>query len=158
MGTGKSTIGHGLSKRLDWSFIDSDHEVVEAAGLSIPEIFALHGEEAFRDLETETLADLVHHSNRVIATGGGIIQRETNRRLIADNGFVVWLTASQEAILERVLRNRNRPLVQTADPAKTVQELLLQRDPLYQSIADLKVDTSLLSPGRIVSAILRALQ
>lgn len=157
MGTGKSTIGHGLSKRLDWPFIDSDHEVVEAAGLSIPEIFSLHGENSFRDLETETLAGLVQQTNRVIATGGGIIQREANRRLIAENSFVIWLTASHEAILERVLRNRNRPLVQTADPAQTVRDLLRQREPLYAEIANLKVDTSLLSPGRIVSAILRAL-
>lgn len=157
MGTGKSTIAHGLSRRLDWPFVDTDHAVVEAAGLSIPEIFALHGEAAFRDVESETLATVLRQPKQVVATGGGIIERERNRHLMTAHGFVVWLTASQDAILERVLRNQNRPLVQTADPAATVRDLLAKREPLYESIANLKVDTSLLSPRHIVSAILKAL-
>ncbi len=157
MGTGKSTIGHGLSRRLKWPFVDTDHQVVENAGLSIPEIFALHGEEAFREVESETLEQILQQPGQVVATGGGIIQREQNREMLKNAGFVIWLMASEAAILNRVLRNRKRPLVQTADPAATVRRLLAEREPLYASIADLKVDTSQLGPQRVVTSILRAL-
>lgn len=144
MGSGKSSIGRILATKLGFHFLDTDAMVVEAAGMQITEIFALKGEEGFRDYESRTLDFLMQRQARaaVIATGGGIVTRPANVPLMHQLGFVVQLTACEEVIFERVSRNKARPLLHTPNPRETVSQLLAQRAPLYAAAADFVVDTS----------------
>lgn len=142
MGTGKTTVGRKVARSLGFQFVDTDDQIVGAAGISIPEIFAQAGEEAFRNLETEALEKCLRGAHgRVVATGGGIVVRKKNRELLKASGFVIWLQASVEVIIDRVIRNQNRPLVATDDPLETITKLLEERDQLYQSVADLAIET-----------------
>ena len=156
MGTGKSTIAYHLGKRMKRPVLDTDALVVEKAGLPITEIFFLHGEVAFRDIESEVLAELSATKNSVVATGGGIVVREGNLQLIRTLGFVVWLTAPEDEILQRVTRTKHRPLVREPNAAQVVHDLLTSRLPLYERAAHFTVDTSLDRPTRIATKILRA--
>lgn len=144
MGTGKSCVGQLVARSLGWKFVDTDDLIVEAAGCSIPEIFAdpERGETWFRDLETRVLREAVAGSEQVIATGGGIVVREENRDILAGGGFVFWLHASVDAIYERVRHNRNRPLLHTEDPKQTISDLLDEREPLYLASAHDQVDST----------------
>jgi shikimate kinase len=141
MGTGKTTIGKIASERLGLEFVDTDDLIVEAAGEPIPKIFERLGEEGFRKIETEVLGGLAGRGGRIIATGGGIVTRPENQRLLQKLGFVVWLSATVETIFERVSLNRDRPLLYTDDPLQTITNMLAEREPLYRSTADLKVET-----------------
>ncbi len=145
MGSGKSSIGRSMAKRLGFQFLDTDQLVVERSGSTIPRIFAERGEEAFRTLETEAIESLRHFSRCIIATGGGAVVRERNRRLLRELGFVVCLTASEEVIYERVTRNTKRPLLQTENPRETLHELLATRRVLYEEAAQFSLDTTELS-------------
>jgi len=142
MGSGKTSVGRLVAQRLGFQFVDTDAVVVERAGMQISEIFARHGEPWFRDHETSALGSLSILNRSVISTGGGIVLRPKNRELLQELGFVVWLTASEDIIFERVSRNKKRPLLQTADPRRTVHELLEQRHDLYQGTAQFKVDST----------------
>jgi shikimate kinase len=142
MGTGKSTIGRRLADRAGLPFEDTDDLIVGRAGLPIPEIFRLHGETAFRDVEHEVLAGLDPTHPRILSTGGGIVLQERNRALLRRLGFVVWLTADEAEILRRVSRNRNRPLVQGDNPRETIRRLLAERAPLYRATADWSLETT----------------
>ena len=160
MGSGKSTVGRALARLLGWEFVDTDAEIVRAAGgKSIPHIFAEQGEAAFRDRETDAIRTVCARENCVIATGGGAILRAENRQLL-QAGLVVWLTARAEVVVARVEAARNlRPILGGADadtPLLThVLTLLGQRGPLYQAAAQLIVDTSDLLPDALAKQIAR---
>ncbi len=159
-GTGKSTVGRSLAAALNWSFVDCDEEVERLAGRSIAEIFAQEGEEGFRERESAVLRSICHREECVIATGGGVVLRESNRLLLREAGWVVWLRAEPETILSRLQRDPSTP---SRRPALTGQgglgeicTLLVQRTPLYAAVADHVLDTDHLSPPALVAAILTA--
>jgi shikimate kinase len=156
MGCGKSSIGRKLHEQLGYQFIDTDQCIEQRRKQSIPQIFAKDGEEAFRDLESSLLQELADSppDNRIISTGGGIVLREANRKLLRELGFVVWLKASAEEILNRTSRNSNRPLLQTEDPKAAITEMMVQRSPLYKEAAHLELDTGNLDIEETCAGIL----
>ena len=154
MGSGKTSIGRLVAQRLGFRFIDTDAVIVERVGMPIAEIFAQHGEAWFRDQETAALHSLEVLDRVVISTGGGIVLREENRTLLGELGMVVWLTASEDVIFERVSRNKKRPLLQTADPRATVHELLEQRRPLYEEAAQLTLDSTALAHSAVADTVI----
>lgn len=156
MGSGKSSIGRAAAHRLGFQFVDTDALVIERAGLEISEIFARHGEDHFRDLETRVIESLSPFTRYVIATGGGAVLREQNRQLLRELGYVVLLTASPEIIYERVGRSTKRPLLQTADPKAVIARLLAERAPAYDATAHLTIDTSALSRDQTVDQLCTA--
>ena len=145
-----------MAGRLGFQFVDTDQIIVARAGMPISQIFAKHGEEHFRDLETAALESLGQQRRCVIATGGGVVMKERNRALLKALGFVVWLTASEEVIFSRVSRNDKRPLLQTEDPRRTIRELLAARGPLYESAAEFTLDTSEFSHDEAADAVIAA--
>jgi shikimate kinase len=141
MGAGKTTVGRVIARRLGRRFIDSDEAIEARCGVKIPVIFEIEGEEGFRARERSVIDELSSLPGIVLATGGGVVLAEENRRRLAERGTVIYLRA-QPADLSRRLRNdRNRPLLRTADPLKRLEELYAQRDPLYSEVADIVVDT-----------------
>ena len=157
MGAGKSTIGRRLAARLRLPFLDADIEIEAAAGMSIPDIFATHGEPYFRDGEARVIARLLDGGPAVIATGGGAFMREETRIRIRDKAVSLWLKADVDTIMKRVKRRADRPLLQTEDPAATVSRLLEQREPVYQS-ADLTIASRDVPHDRIVEECIDALR
>ncbi|CBL45918.1 Shikimate kinase I protein [gamma proteobacterium HdN1] len=141
MGAGKSTIGRQLAALLRYEFVDSDHEIEARTGADIPWIFDVEGEEGFRKREEAVIDDLTQRQHIVLATGGGAILREANRRAMSARGVVVYLKTSIEQQLARTARDRNRPLLQTENPRKVLTELMAIRDPLYSEIADYVIET-----------------
>lgn len=157
MGCGKSTIARQLGKLLGYTVIDVDAEIEAKAGMPIPAIFEARGEEFFRLLEAAVLQEIGARPGRfIIATGGGVIGRKRNRSLVKQLGYVVWLQVSRETILERTRRSRDRPLLQTDDPAEKIDTLLREREPLYREVADLELDTSELDAEEIACGILES--
>lgn len=157
MGVGKSTVGRRLATRLRLPFADADHEIeVAHAGMTIPEIFADHGEPYFRDGEARVIARLLDSSPGVLATGGGAFMREETRDRIRAKAVSIWLRADADVILRRVKRRVDRPLLQTDDPAATIQRLIDLRYPVYAS-ADLTVLSRDEPHDRIVSECIDAL-
>ncbi len=156
MGSGKSAVGRLVAKRLRFRFVDTDALIVERAGMPISDIFAQLGEEHFRDLETAVLESLGNARQCVISTGGGAVVKERNHAILKSLGFVVWLTASEEVIFERVARNDKRPLLQTANPRETISQLLAVRRPLYESVADFTLDTTTFSHDAAAEAVMVA--
>jgi shikimate kinase len=157
MGAGKSTIGRRLAARLNLPFVDADTEIEAAAGMTIPEIFELHGEPHFRDGEARVIARLLEAGPAVLATGGGSFMREETRRRIAEKAVSIWLKADPDIIMRRVRRRADRPLLQTADPAATVSRLLSEREPVYQ-YADLTIASRDIPHDKIVEECIEALQ
>jgi shikimate kinase len=156
MGAGKSTIGRRLAGRLRLPFLDADVEIEAAASMSIPEIFATHGELYFRDGEARVIARLLDNGPAVIATGGGAFMREETRKRIADKAISIWLKADLDVIMKRVKRRADRPLLQTEDPVATVARLLEAREPVYQG-ADLTILSRDVPHERIVDECMDAL-
>jgi shikimate kinase len=157
MGAGKSTIGRRLATRLRLPFLDADIEIEAAASMSIPDIFATHGEPYFRDGEARVIARLLENGPSVIATGGGAFMREETRNRIRDKAVSIWLKADVDVIMKRVKRRADRPLLQTEDPAATVSRLLEAREPVYQG-ADLTIWSRDVPHDRIVDECLDALR
>ena len=158
MGAGKSTIGRRLAARLRLPFFDADVEIEAAAGMSIPDIFAAHGEPYFRDGEARVIARLLDGGPAVIATGGGAFtEREETRSRIRDKAVSIWLKVDADIIMKRVKRRADRPLLQTEDPAATVSRLLEAREPVYQS-ADLTIWSRDVPHERIVDECIEALR
>ncbi|MEX6675297.1 shikimate kinase AroK [Pseudomonas sp. W2Oct36] len=157
MGAGKSTIGRLLAKELRLPFKDSDKEIELRTGANIPWIFDKEGESGFRDREQAMIAELSALDGVVVATGGGAVMREENRRALHAGGRVVYLHASVEQQVGRTSRDRNRPLLRTADPARVLRELLAIRDPLYREIADVIIETDERPPRMVVIDILALL-
>jgi shikimate kinase len=141
MGAGKSTVGRLLARRLKLRFFDCDHEIERRCGVKIPLVFEIEGEAGFRAREAETVAELSELPGIVLATGGGAVLLEENRRRLAARGTVIYLRARPEDLYSRVRNDRNRPLLATADPLRRLRELHAERDPLYASIADVVIDT-----------------
>ncbi len=158
MGSGKTTVGRTLARKLNKRFIDSDHEIEARTGASISLIFEIEGEESFRQREAEVIKDLVMRSDIVLATGGGAILHPRSRELLAAHGTVVYLRASVNSILQRTAHDRSRPLLQTEDPRQRIEELARQRDPLYNEIADIVVDTGRPNVQFLVQTILAQLE
>jgi shikimate kinase len=158
MGAGKSTIGRRLAARLRLPFLDADIEIEAAhAGVTIPEIFATHGEPYFRDGEARVIARLLDNGPAVIATGGGAFMREEPRNRIAEKAVSIWLKADADVIMKRIKRRADRPLLQTEDPAATVSRLLEAREPVYQT-ADLTIWSRDVPHDRIVDECIDALR
>ncbi len=158
MGAGKSTIGRLLAKELRLPFRDSDKEIELRCGANIPWIFDKEGEPGFRDRAQAMMAELCSLDGVVVATGGGAVMREANRRALHQGGRVIYLHASAEQQVGRTARDRNRPLLRTANPEATLRALLETRDPLYREIADLVVQTDERPPRMVVIDILERLQ
>ena len=153
MGSGKSSVGRELAARTGLPRYDTDEMISARYGLSIAEIFAQHGEEAFRAAETEALAQ-VPAFRAIVVPGGGIVLREENVARLREFGIVVHLTADEETLFERVSRRQTRPLLQTENPRGTLSEMLCVREPLYHQAADLTVDTSELRHEEVADRIL----
>jgi shikimate kinase/3-dehydroquinate synthase len=154
MGAGKTTIGRILARKLGKRFIDSDHEIEARTGASIPWIFEIEGEQSFRRREAEVIRDLASQKGIVLATGGGAILHPDNRACLKAAGVVIYLRANVNSIMVRVSHDKNRPLLQTADPRKKLEELTAQREPLYREIADLVIDTGRPNVQSMVQTIL----
>ncbi len=157
MGAGKTTIGRILARKLGKRFIDSDHEIEARTGATIPWIFEIEGEASFRKREAEVIRDLSAQDGIVLATGGGAVLDAHSRRYLQSRGHVVYLRASVTSILARTAHDKNRPLLQTADPRKKLEELTAQREPLYREVADLVIDTGRPNVQSMVQTILAQL-
>lgn len=158
MGAGKSTVGRQLSRALKKRFIDSDKTIEERTGASISLIFDVEGEAGFRRREQAIIEELTALDDIVLATGGGAVLHEDNRAALRSRGFVVYLSAPLELLVERTARDRSRPLLQTDDPAARVAELLEARDPVYRQVADLVVQTDRRSARHVVREIQNRLE
>jgi shikimate kinase len=154
MGCGKSSVGRRLSGLTGHRFVDTDELVVQAQGRSIAEIFSQSGEAQFRDLEQQSLENLVGVCGIVLSTGGGLVLRPVNRQTLNKIGIVAWLDASPEVLFERAMRSGRRPLLQTADPRATFAELLSARRDLYEITADFRVDSSRLTHDEAAQILL----
>ncbi len=140
MGAGKTTVGRRLAQALDMPFRDSDTEIEEAAGSSISDIFAYHGEAYFRDGERRVIERLLNDPPHILATGGGAFVQERTRALIRSKAISIWLRADLDLLVRRVSRRDTRPLLRNGDPATILRGLLEERSPLYAQ-ADIMVDT-----------------
>jgi shikimate kinase len=158
MGAGKTTAGRLLARRLKRAFYDSDHEVARRCGVSIPVIFEIEGEPGFRARESVVIAELTDLDGVVLATGGGAVLVEENRRRLAARGTVIYLHAPPDALYERVRQDRNRPLLANVDPRARLAELYAQRDPLYREIADIVVETGRQSVPSLARQVLGRLR
>jgi shikimate kinase len=154
MGAGKTTVGRALARKTGKTFYDSDHEIEARTGVRVATIFEIEGELRFRDRESSVIADLAKMNNIVLATGGGAVLRPENRAELSRHGVVIYLRASVDDLLARTMHDKNRPLLQTADPRAKLQSLLEQRDPLYREVADIVVDTSQQNVNLLVSRLL----
>jgi shikimate kinase len=157
MGVGKSSIGRRLGARLGIPFVDADAEIETAAGMSIADIFARHGEAAFRSGEARVIARLLNNGPQVLATGGGAVMNPATRTLIQQKGVSVWLSAEFELLLRRISKRKaERPMLQTADPAATLRALLAEREPIYAQ-ADLTVESRDVPHDAVVGEIIARL-
>jgi shikimate kinase len=157
MGAGKSTIGRRLASQLGVAFIDSDQEIVEAAGSSISDIFETYGEAIFRDLEQRVMLRLLSSEPRVIATGGGAFIQPDIRQAIKKHAISVWLKADLPILIERVSRRDSRPLLKTGDKHEILKKLMEERYPIYAE-ADLIIDSNAGPHETVVSGIIDALK
>ncbi|MCB1823826.1 MAG: shikimate kinase AroK [Candidatus Competibacteraceae bacterium] len=157
MGAGKTTIGRRLAQVLNREFVDSDQEIEQRAGASIPLIFELEGEAGFRAREKAVIAELTQRSNLVLATGGGAVLDPDNRNCLRERGFVIYLWATVDEQLLRTRMDSNRPLLQTADPRARLAQLFEQRDPLYRATADLVIQSDGQAVRKVMGRILGVL-
>ena len=158
MGAGKTTVGRMLARRLKRTFYDSDEEIERRCGVRIPVIFDIEGEAGFRARETQAIAELCTLDGVVLATGGGAVLAEENRRRMAAHGTVVYLHARPGYLWQRVRHDRNRPLLAAPDPQKKLEELYAVRDPLYREVADIVVDTGRQSVQTLAKELLARLE
>jgi len=155
MGAGKTTIGRSLAKRLSLSFVDTDKEIEARTGVSIPTIFEIEGEDGFRKREAQIIAEMSARSGLVVATGGGGVLRAENRANMRASGFVVYLNVPPQTLWERTRNDRNRPLLQVADPLLKLNQLFAIRDPLYREVANLIVDGSRTNAQGVLQFVLK---
>lgn len=158
MGAGKSSVGRWLERRTGLERLDTDEIVATKYGLSIPEIFSKHGENQFREAETQALRELSADRPTIIVTGGGTILRSENVELLKRLGAIVWLHAEEETLFERAGRRDGRPLLQTENPREIFSELMKKRKPLYAEAADFRIDTTALSHEQVADAVLRKIE
>lgn len=156
-GSGKSTVGRQLARRLSLSFCDSDHVIEQRLGCSIRSFFEREGEDAFRDIEEQVIADLCTRDG-VIATGGGSVLRAANRERLRSSAHVIYLRSSPEDVFRRVKHDKGRPLLQVADPMARLRELHAQRDPLYRETAHFVIETGRPSVPMLANMIMSQLE
>jgi len=156
MGAGKSAIGRKLAARLDWPFIDADHEIEAAANMSIPDIFEAYGEPEFRRLEASVMARLLDAGSSVLATGGGAFMNADTRAAIAASAVSVWLSADIDLLMARVARKSTRPLLKAPDPRAVMQKLIDERYPVYAR-ADVTVASRDASKEEMAQTVIEAL-
>ena len=157
MAAGKSIIGRLLAKRLNRKFYDTDAEIIKCTGVEISLIFELEGEEGFRKREIEKLKLLSDEKEAVIATGGGIILNQENRQRMQETGWVIYLKCSVDQQLNRTKFDTKRPLLQTENPRKKLEELMRHRAPMYESIADIVISTNKTNSKKVITSILEQL-
>ncbi|MBJ7259518.1 MAG: shikimate kinase [Chthoniobacterales bacterium] len=157
MGSGKSSVGRILSSMTGFALVDTDTLVAQTEGLTIPKIFEKQGEEHFRELETAALQTLVGRIGLIVATGGGVVVSAENRRILQQIGPVVWLDASTDHLHQRV-KHSKRPLLQTGDPRRRLEELYNARQPLYREAALVRIDSGKLTHRQTAEAVLAALK
>lgn len=157
-GSGKSTVGRQLARRLGLPFADSDQVIEQRLGCSIREFFEREGEDRFRDLEETVIDELTQQHRGVLATGGGVVLREANRRRLQERGSVVYLRSTPEEVFRRLRHDVNRPLLQVDDPLARLRELFATRDPLYRETAQFVIDTGRPSVASLVGLIVTQLE
>jgi shikimate kinase len=157
-GGGKSTVGRQLGKRLDWRFIDTDAVIEKRIGQPIRSFFEQHGEEAFRDIESAVIDEFTRAERTVLATGGGAVLREANRKLLHERTKVVYLRSTPEELFRRVGHDKHRPLLQVKDPLSRLRELYALRDPLYRETSHFVVETGRPSVQSLVNMVLMQLE
>lgn len=153
MGAGKTTIGRLIAKQMDMVFYDSDHEIERKTGVKIPLIFELEGESGFRKRETAVIEELSQLNNIVMATGGGAVLLPENRALLENNGQVIYLRANVHDLWLRTRNDKTRPLLQGGNIKQKLEQLYIERDPIYTALADYIVDTGAQSAVEITSHI-----
>ncbi len=159
MGSGKSTVGFRSSYKLKKCLIDTDKLIEHCEGMSVSDIFAKKGEEYFRQKETECLKSLFHElGSRIISLGGGTPLREENRELIKKLGKVIYLKASPDTVYQRIKNNTSRPLLQCEDPKARIESLLKERNPIYESVADIIINVDGKEMSDVVQAVVEAVQ
>lgn len=157
-GSGKTTVGRQLARRLHLPFVDSDHAIEQRLGCTIREYFEREGEDRFRDLESEVLADLCQHHQGVLSTGGGSVLRPINRERLREKAQVFYLRSSPEEVFRRLRNDQNRPLLQVADPQARLRELFEVRDPLYREAAHYVIETGRPNVSSLVNMIVSQLE
>ena len=157
-GSGKSTVGRQLARRLQLPYWDSDHVIEDRLGCSVREYFEREGEQRFRDIESQVIDELTLLGEGVLSTGGGAVLRPENREFLHQRSRVVYLNSTPDDLMRRLRHDRNRPLLQVADPLVRLRELYTQRDPLYRETAHVVVDTGRPSVSSLVQAILGHLE
>ena len=158
MGAGKSTIGRLLSEELEVVFLDLDKEIEERTGATIPWIFDIEGEDGFREREMSVLQTIVEEEPLILATGGGCVLKSKNREVLSTAGDIVYLATSVEQQLIRTAKDKNRPLLQTENPQQVLIKMAEVRNPLYEQIADITIDTNGKPPKFVVHEIIQYLQ
>mgnify|MGYP003587051141 FL=1 len=157
MGAGKSTAGRLLAQTMGREFYDSDDEIVKRTGASIPTIFEIEGEAGFREREQRMIAELCAKKSVILGTGGGAILREANREALKNTGWVVYLSTSPERLINRTRYDKNRPLLQTANPLSVLTQLYEVRHPIYQDLADIVITTGAGHVTHVVAHIIEQL-
>lgn len=157
-GSGKSSVGRQLARRLNWAFVDTDTEIERQIGCSIRTYFEREGEAAFRDVEQAVLVRLIDRDRAILATGGGVVLRETNRELLASHAQVVYLRSTPEELMRRLRHDTHRPLLQVGDPYRKVREIFEQRDRLYRECARFVIETGRPSVKLLCGMILMQLE
>jgi len=157
-GSGKTTVGRQLARRLHLPFVDSDHAIEQRLGCSVREYFEREGEERFRDLESEVIDDLSLNHQGVLSSGGGSVLRPINRERLHARGQVFYLRSSPEEVFRRLRNDQNRPLLQVADPQARLRELLETRDPLYRETAHYVIETGRPNVASLVNMIVSQLE
>ena len=158
MGAGKTTMGRQLAKKLRLHFYDSDKVIEERTGATIPLIFELEGETGFRLREQAVIDDFTQKQNLVLATGGGAVLCEANRQHLKSRGIVIYLHSDITHLMERIRHDKNRPLLQTADPEAKLRALMQEREPLYRDTAHITINTGDVSIRAAIQAILGRLK
>ncbi|MCG6970133.1 MAG: shikimate kinase AroK [Gammaproteobacteria bacterium] len=158
MGAGKTTIGRQLARNLGRNFYDSDKVIEERTGVSIPLIFELEQEQGFRKREKAIIDELTQYNDIVLATGGGAVLDAENRQHLASRGHVIYLHAPIEYLVQRTSKDNSRPLLQTEDPKRKLQELMEIRDPLYRETAHTVIETDSCPVKRVVAKLLNMIK
>ncbi len=157
-GSGKSTVGRQLARRLQLPFLDSDHVIEERLGCSIRDYFEREGEASFREVEESVIDELTLQASGVLSTGGGAVLRPANRLHLHDRGHVIYLRSSPEELFRRLRHDVSRPLLQVADPLGRLRDLFAQRDPLYRETAHFIIETGRPSVSTLVNMIAMQLE